>query len=315
MNPRLNAVPRPTLLTPPENAALRKRPPRAVYRSAFLECTVLVVFAGVLYFAARLFPVATGNTSRLALGTGIALLPLGLWFVVSYRGERRTGFPRKRLILVVGLTALAANGIGVPLVNRIFEVDEWLATTSGLQRVIGYALTAGFTQEFIKLAVVRFTVWENDIRTRRDGIAYSLAASVGYATVLSLAYVLTDTANAPDVAAVALRVAGFALSQMAIGTICGYALADLRIGRPAVLWLPLGLAIAALMEGVFVALRAGVIVSSIGTNAAGVQTSNGSQLISSLAVAAGLLVILFAATNFMINSTDARERRSPEFHR
>jgi RsiW-degrading membrane proteinase PrsW (M82 family) len=264
----------------------------------------LLLIVGALQVAARAVTVNPPNNLRFAVNGALALLPFGLWAFISFRGERRVFAPRERLLWVVGLTMLTANGVGLPLIERVFGLDEWLSNTSGLQRIIGYALTAGFIQEFIKLAVVRFAAWEQ-IKSRRDGVAYSFAASVGYATVLSLNYAFSDAVSPPSADAMALRVAGYALSQAAIGTICGYTLGDLKVGTPFVIWLPVGLGIAALIEGVFVSLRAGLVVSGI------TLTGNASQTPAGLGIAVFLVLFLFGGVGFLISTTDTREQRSP----
>jgi len=299
---------RPTLIAAQE--AKRRAPEsRPVFRTASLEIILLLLLTGGLLLASRFVTLPGSASIRTAGGVILSLLPLGLWFLISFQGERQAQRKRPQLLVVLGLSMVVANGVGVPLVERVFAVDSWLSTTSGLQRIIGYALTAGFIQEFLKLAVVRFSVWGEYIRTRHDGIAYSMAASLGYALVLSLNYVLADSVNPPDLVASMLRVTGYVLSQLAIGTICGYTLADLRVGQPSVLWLPLGLSIAALLEGLFVTIRAGTIVGAFS------ERATGSQIAASLGVGVFLVILLFISINFLISTTDARERRSPEFNR
>jgi RsiW-degrading membrane proteinase PrsW (M82 family) len=299
---------RPTLITVQEPPR-RQAGSRPVFATAALEAFVLFAVTLLIYILSRLVDYPTGNNSRNLFGLLLAVLPLGLWFLISWQFEQRVTQPRPRLLVVLGLAMLAANGIGIPLAERVFAVDQWLSTTSGLQRIVGYMLTAGFTQEFIKLAVVRFSVWNAYIRNRRDGIAYSIAAGLGYATILSLNYVLTGATTPPEPAAAALRVAGYTLSQMAISIVVGYALADLRIGNPSIFWLPISLAFAAFLEGLFVSFRAGVIVSGIS------ERATGSQVVSGLGIAVFLMVVLFTVVRFLITNTESREQRSPEFHR
>lgn len=299
---------RPTLITAQEPP--RRQPgSRPAFATTVVESLILLVVTVLLFVLSRVLDYPTGNNSRNLLGILLALLPFGLWMLISWQFEQRVMQPRPRLLIVLGLTALAANGIGIPLTERVFAVDQWLSTTSGLQRIVGYMLTAGFTQEFIKLAIIRFSVWGEHIHTRRDGIAYGVAAGLGYATVLSLNYVLAGASSPPEPAAAAIRVASYTFSQVGISTIVAYALADLRVGTPSVFWLPIGLALAAFLEGLFVTFRAGIIVGGIS------ERATGSQTISGLAVALSLLVVLFLVVRFLITNTEAREKRSPEFHR
>lgn len=296
---------RPVLLSPQE-------PPREivayrrVWRTALTEAALLLAVAGGVLLVVRVLHPAFGANQKLAFDAALAGLPALLWFAISYRQEGRVRYPRERLLTVFVLSALVANGVGLPLLDRVFAVDSWLPTTSGLTRIMGYTLTAGFTHEFLKFAVLRFTIWPGAIGRRVDGVAYSLAAASGYALVLNLNGVLNEAA---DPAAVALRVAGVALSQMGIGTIMGYWLAELKLSRPSPVWLPLGLSGAALLHGLFITVRGGVIVGGIGA------TATGSSPIAGLGLAAFIVLALFAGVSFLIRNADERAKRSPEFSR
>src|SRR5579859_4523234 len=169
---------RPTLLTP-YDVPREVYPYRRVWRTALIEIGLLVALTAVVMLAMRVTHATLGDTTRHVIGLILALVPLGLWLAISYRGERHVPQPRARLLLVVLLSALLANAIGVPVVDRLFSVDQWLPTASAVTRMIGYTLIAGFTMEFLKFAVLRYSVWEEHIKTRQDGIAYSLAAAVG----------------------------------------------------------------------------------------------------------------------------------------
>jgi RsiW-degrading membrane proteinase PrsW (M82 family) len=138
------------------------------------------------------------------LKVGIAVLPFLAWLAVSYRGERRALQPRQGLAGVLLLGALAASGVAIPLEERVFTPDVWLPRVSFFGRTLGYTLTTGLAVEFLKYAVVRYSVWPQHFRQRLDGIAYAMAAAVGYAVVLNLhAALLTDA----SLTATALRVA------------------------------------------------------------------------------------------------------------
>ncbi len=296
---------RPMLLSPQEEKK-EIRLYRRVWPTAITEIAALLMIVGGVLLVGRFLHPSLGTTQRLLIGLGLALLPLALWGAISYRLEQNARRPRPRLLIVLMLSMLAANAVGVPLVNRFFAVDEWLPTTSGLTRIIGYTLTVGFVDEFLKFAVLRYSVWPTYFGSRIDGVAYSMAASIGYATVLSLNFVLGEAA---DPSAVALRVAGITMSQLAIGTIMGFLLAELKLGKPAVFWLPMGLGLAALLHGLYTAIRASLIVGGVNT------TATGSVPAASLGVGLFLIFALFSSVSFLISSADERAKRSPEFSR
>src|SRR5262249_19517007 len=156
-------------------------------------------------------------------------------------------------IIVVILSALAANAIGLPLVDHAFAVDQWLVTAPGITRILGYTLTAGIVQEILKYAVIRYSVWPQCFRTRSDGIAYAMAAGIGYATVLNLNYAFTTVA---DPASTAPRITEFTLTQVSISLIVGYFLAELALSEDAIMFgLPGSLLFAAFLTGLMTTVR------------------------------------------------------------
>ena len=297
---------RPALLTPFDAPRETAYPYRRVWRTALIEIGALIAITGIVLLAMRVTHAALGDTVRRGIGVILALVPLALWVAISYRGERRAAQPRARLPLVVFLSALLANAIGVPIVDRLFAVDQWLPLAGALTRILGYGLIAGFTIEFLKFAVLRYTVWGGQITTRQDGIAYSLAAALGYAVVLNLNFVFDQAA---DTASVALRVAGNTLSQAAIGVIVGSALTELKIGTPSMFGLPVSLGIAALLHGLFIVVRAGVVVGAFNTTASGNLPAAG------LNAAVAMVAMIFSVIGFLVQTADARARRSPAFSR
>ncbi|NDJ75038.1 MAG: PrsW family intramembrane metalloprotease [Chloroflexi bacterium] len=270
-------------------------PYRRVWRTAWLEVVTLLLAVVVIYFTSALFDLAITSTPA---KLGIAVLPLGAWIVFSYRGERRALQPRRGLFGVLILGGLVANGIAVPLEQRLFLTDQWLPDERFFGRIIGYTLTLGFSAEFLKYAVLRYTFWPERFQQRLDGIAYALAVSVGYAVVLNVRFALYTDAT---LSATALRVASITFSHLGIGIIMGLFLAELRIGQPPpVFWLPVGLLIAAGLSGAYYSFRVIAVVSDIGVGATGSSPFRG------LLLAFGVVAALFIAVAFVVENADAR---------
>lgn len=284
------------ILLAPEAEIEEIYPYRRVWRTGWLEAgglffVVIVIF--VLTDFLGLLPAITHPLPKV----GIALLPLAAWFMFSYRGERRAIQPRPGLIGVLVIGALAANGVAVPLEENLFLLDRWLPQQGFFGRVLGYMTTAGVTAEFLKYAVLRYTVWPGRIRQRVDGVAYAMAVSLGFALVYNLRAALFTDAT---FSAVALRVASLTFSHVAIGAVMGFFLSELLIGRVPVFWLPLGLGLVSFLSGLYYAFRNIAIVS--GLSVAG----TGSAPVRGLLLAFGLVAVTYTIVSFIIESADTR---------
>lgn len=292
-------APGPTYIPPVDDERERRPPYRRVWRTATIEAILLIVPALAVVLAEQYLSLhITGTTTLSVFRLSFALLPLALWFIFSFVGEYQSRYPRQGLITVLIVSALGANAIGVPLAERLFAVDSWLSTASGVMRIIGYMTTISITQEFIKFAAVRFTVWPAAIRTRIDGPAYMLTAAIGYATVLNLNYVFNENALP---SATVLRIAEFTLSQVAVSTIMGFFISEMKLSQLPAIVLPAGLLLSSLVNALSITLRAGLVVGQISA------TSTASVPLQGLGVPIALVVFMFSAFNFLINNADERE--------
>lgn len=277
-------------------------PYRRVWRTAWLEAIVLFLVAFGLYVLTEIAGVLPASPAPTAARAMLTALPALLWFGVSYRSERRAPLPRRDLARVLVLGGLVASGIAVPLEEQLFQPNRWLPGLDFFGRLLGYATTVGFTAEFLKYLVLRYTIWPQRINQRLDGVAYGLAVSTGFATVSALRFALFTQAS---LAATALRLVSITLPQLATGVIIGFFLAELWIGRTAILWLPLGLSLAALASGAHYAFRAIAITSSPGID------STGSSPLLGLLLAAGFAALAFSLFAFLIASADTRAALAP----
>lgn len=298
------------ILLAPQQEEKEIFPYRRVWRTAIIEIAILLVLTVLTILVTRFYKGTVTTTQRQIIGVAFALIPVSLWLLISYQSERRAQRPRERISSVVLLSALAANAIGLPLIERVFAVDQWLATAPGLTRLIGYTLIAGTVQEFIKYAVVRYSVWPRCFRTRSDGVAYAMAAGIGYATVLNLNYVFSTFA---DPASTALRIAEFTLAQVAISLIMGYLLAELNLSQDTIVFsLPGGLLLSSFLTGLAITLRGGLVVSNP-IDGRGNPSSTANSAFQGLGAAVFLVVVMFSAFYFLINNADERARLRGQF--
>ena len=287
---------RPIILTP-EAAPEEIYPYRRVWRSVAIEVGAmigLVIFVFITVRLGFLREVPSRNWGGLMI-----LIPLGMYLWFSVRGEQQAQHPREGLLTVTLFSALLANGVGLPLVDNIFVPREWLSDAGFFSRVLGYAFTAGVTAEFLKYIAIRYTTFPANFRVRMDGVAYSVAASIGYATVLNFQVVFELE---PTVSSQAIRIAVNFISQVSIGTIMGFFMAQLAlVPRRNSFFLGIGLFIASIVSGMFTGFRAiaagsGFAVSSI----------NG------LFVIIGLGMAVMFAINFLIQNADGRDAARKE---
>lgn len=270
-------------------------PYRRVWRSLALEIGILFVLVVVVYGLLGILRVSPPTRFYVPLNIALALTPLALWTAFSLWQERSVPQPRRRLIVVVIISALVANAVGIPFITNVLQPDRWLPLSSAVNRIVGYALTVGVVQETLKYLVLRYTVWSNSFRTRLDGVAYGAASALGYATVLNLQFVLGNT---PLPQITAARVFETLALQTAASIIVGYALAELRFSVPTPFLMPLAVALAAFITGVATAFRAGL------DNARFSLQVTASQPILGLLFSAVLVVSVSTAFAFLFNTAE-----------
>ena len=288
---------RPGLLSAqPEERPLE--PYRRVWRTAALEAFLMLALTAAIMLAARLVNLPTDETTQQAFAVGFSVLPVLLWLLISYRAERGVLSRRRRLVPTVILSGLAASGVAVPVVNQLFNAEDWLSTASGLTRIIGYTLTVGLVHESLKYAVMRFALWPGYFRTRQDAIAYSMAAGLGFATALNLVLAFGENLS---IESAALRMTETTLAQVAITPILGFALYELRRVRASVFLSPVAVLVAGVFNALSIVIRAGLIVGTPGV------TSTGNAAFLGLGMAVFLVVVLFSSVGFLVGNADERD--------
>jgi hypothetical protein len=282
-------------LLAPQEELQRVYPYRRVWRALLAElllyglvCTLLLglSFTGVL-----------SDAPNRNLQIGLAMLPVGLFLWFSVRPERQVFQPRQHLIPLLVLSAILTNGITVPLLNEFFTPELWLPGQDFFGRIFGYMATAGILTAALQYGIVRYTVWPSAFRIRLDGIAYCMATALGYATVLNLQAVLQDDLL---LSAAIIRLLVTLYLHVSIGTIIGYFLGEFAIGRPSIVWMPLGLGIASFVYGVFMAFRAIAVRSGLST------ASTGNRAIGPYFLAIGMSLLILWVVAFLIESADER---------
>lgn len=239
-----------------EHYAKVSRDRKSVWRSAGLTILAVVVFAAVVaLLAGVLHPIFKGPALVLA-GVVLALVPAALWLVFFYLQDLLEPEPKVYVIGVFVLGALLASAVGIPVVRDLFHIQTWIGTNL-LVTLLGSILVIGFVQEFLKYAAVRYTVYLlPEFDERMDGILYGTAAGLGFATMLNINYVIDS--GGVDLGMGIIRIVVTALAQASFSGVTGYFLARAKFEDEPVWWLPLGVTIAAVLNGLFTVVRGGL---------------------------------------------------------
>jgi len=287
------------LLTPPRKEE-EIYPYRRVWPSITIEVGGVFAAAISLYILNAFLGFAIPSPLRLPANITLALLPAILWIFASRWRERTALEPRRGLLSVAVISALVANAIGIPIINAL-SPDDWLSLSGTFNRILGYAVTTGIIHEILKYLVLRYTAWPDHYRNRLDSIAYSMAAATGYVTVLNLQLVLGESL-APEV--VAMRVFSNTAAQVAAGFLVAYGLSEVRFNPRSFLLMPFTMMAAALIHGLTIASRAGLVNGSFFLGIGGTRPLFG--LLFSLIVVVGALLVIA----FLFNNADRREREA-----
>jgi RsiW-degrading membrane proteinase PrsW (M82 family) len=299
----------PSLLLPPREEE-EIYPYRRAWRSMAAESTIMLGTAVALFVVFNILNVQLPESLKTPVNVGLGLMPVGLWLALSWWPERFVLQPRQRLLTVTIVSALAANAIGIPLINDFLQVDRWLPLSSAIARIIGYTFTVGIVQEMLKYLVVRYTVWPQQFRNRLDGVAYGAASAIGYATVLNVHFALSNPSS-PDVTA--NRVFGNLALHLATSLVVGYAFAEVRFSQPSPLLMTLSMALSAFITGVAIPIRAGLVNASLSLDNTATNpllNISATRPLQGLIFSLGLLVALSLVLSFLFNSAEQREREA-----
>lgn len=227
--------------------AVVNRPHHGFWRSAIVQIVVMGVFSLVVgALASYVGPI--GDPWRVPVGVVLVLIPSALWLYYFYTQDHTRPEPKTRILEVFLLALLLTQAVGYPLLNW-FQVDQWaitLTTTS----LIASILIPGFIWQAITYASVRAVVYATtEFDERMDGIVYGTMAGLGVATLLNLRYVLDNggVALGPGV----VHIVTVSLAQASFGGITGYFMAQAKFEHRPVWWVPTGVVISAVLNGLF----------------------------------------------------------------
>jgi RsiW-degrading membrane proteinase PrsW (M82 family) len=209
---------------------------------------IAVIFAALVALLFGLTGWKLDGTGLFVVGLVIAIVPALIWLLAFYVQDRLEPEPKRLVIGVFLLAAVMAVGLGQPLIRNFYQVQNWTGNNVVVD-LLAAILIVGFIQEFLNYAAVRYTVYFSpEFDERVDGIIYGAAAGLGYATLLNLQYIVSN--GGVDIVVGVMRVVTTALAQASFAGILGYFIGIAKFERKGPFWLPLGLILAAVLNGV-----------------------------------------------------------------
>ncbi len=216
------------------------------------------VVVGLLIFVAifNLFIPDFGSTlnglSLITLGLIFSLVPAALWLIFFYRLDRLEPEPKAMVFDIFLLGALVTAALYGPITQGIFSINTWLYN-SWWSHLFGGILVVGFLEEFLVFATVRYAMFGNpEFDERVDGVIYAVAAGIGLATVFNFQYVLAH--GGVDLGIGSIRMVINAMAQASFAGVLGYFIGQARFEKVPFYYMPMGLTIAAVFNGIFVFL-------------------------------------------------------------
>ncbi len=270
--------------------AVVNKPHRGFWRAGLIQIAGMGVFSAIVAILAG----GLGQLDRTALivvGLFLAIVPTALWLFFFYRQDRLEPEPKTRIAQVFFLALLLTDALGLRLINEWFRVSDW-APANNLTSLLASILIKGFALQAITYVAIRAVVYATpEFDERMDGIVYGTVAGLGIATLLNLHYVVDNqgVALAPG----AVQVVTTALAQASFGGVLGYFMGEAKFEHKPVWWVPLGVAVAAILNGLF-----GWLIGEV--SAAGLRVEPWRSLALGLAVA---LVTFFALVAMMRRAT------------
>ena len=222
---------------------------KGIWISILIGIVSIFAFVGLIVLLDNLIEYNFSGINLVIFGVILSAGPAFIWVWIFYRLDTLEPEPKGFILGVFLLGAVFANGIGIPLINELFNVNKWLYNADLPLRIIGSILIIGVIQEYLKYAGVRFTVFlSSEFDERVDGIIYGAVIGPGFATMLNIQYIISMQGVNPSVGVIRITIS--CLAHASFSGISGYFLGRAKFERMPIWWLPAGVALAAVLNGV-----------------------------------------------------------------
>ena len=234
----------------------------SLWQADVATIVVLLLFVLLVTWVEQWLHPTLSRNGLLGVGILLSFVPAFIWLTFFYRRDRFEPEPKSLVLRQFLLGALLAGAVGIPLVNTVFDVPNWLSSSPIWAQLLGGLLIVGFTQEFLKYAAVRFFVYyDPEFDELTDGIIYATSAGLGYATALNVDWVVQS--GGVELGGGVIRIVLTALAHASFAGIVGYFISNEKFTNRSFWWMPLGLFIAAMLNTLFTYFRGSLTRGSL----------------------------------------------------
>ncbi len=266
---------------------------RGLWQAGVAQIAGLLVVVGLVELIVGLAKPQLSGAGLLVASIVMALVPALVWLSFFYQQDRLEPEPKGFVLGVFVLGGLLAAAVGLPVARDLFHTATWL-DRSPLVNILGSILVVGVTYEFLKYAAVRYFVYPlGEFDERIDGVVYGTAAGLGFATAMNIQYVLQS--GGVGLQAGIVHVVVTALAQASFAGVTGYFLGQAKFAHKPIWWMPAGLALASVLNGLFTYLSGEVTRGGISLTAGG-----GYNRWPGLILAGAVAVVVFVALNVLM---------------
>ena len=263
---------------------------KGVWRSGVILIVGLAIFVAAVVAVDQLVKPQLAGVVLVLVGLVLALVPAVVWQVFFYIQDQLEPEPVGDVVKMFVIGLALAGAIGLPLTNQLFAVQTWIYR-SPLTTWLASIFINGAVEAFTVYATVRYFMFdEPEFDERTDGVIYCTAAALGYATAFNLQFILSNGGAA--LGSTEIFVTAVAMAHAAFGGLMGYFLGRAKLEHDPIWWLPLGLTLTALLNGLFLIVRGTVVTSTLQFAGPGpaLPSFNGLILAGALALVVTVLV-------------------------
>lgn len=276
-------------------------PYRRVWRSLTLQVIFITSITVASLIAQEIFRIELSPSLNSLTSLLLVVTPVLGWLFFSVLPERYVLESRDNLIQIAIVSGLIASAIGIPMVNSVFQVNEWLPLESAVQRIIGYMFTLGIVDTALKFIVIQYMTFPQKLRIRTDAVAYCIASAVGYSFIINLNAIID---NQITFSIVILQTFSVYVMQIISSLILSYGFSESRFSNALPALLPATIIISSFFFGIIAPLSSGL--------RNGTLTIDG-MVDRPLFTLGFLIVVLFSLMSivfFLYTVSDRREREA-----